>query len=141
MTAMRRWMGLFVVSSCAIDGLSFPLNPLSTQRVFLQNNCLFSTSNRNNNEFTFQRNQLASDLLKAAREIGQVGKSASTKDRQRLDELAQELRPFSDPQPARNPLCGTHQLVYSGSDSGPTAGLIGPFVGRVTQVFWNETVY
>ena len=93
------------------------------------------------NEFSSSRNRLAADLLEAAREVGQVGKLARPEDRQRLEELAQKLRPFSDPRPARSPLRGTHSLVYSGSDSGPTAGLLGPFVGKVTQVFWNETVY
>ncbi|CAB9514742.1 expressed unknown protein [Seminavis robusta] len=88
-----------------------------------------------------ERNRLATELLTAARQVGQVGKRAPLEERQKLDQLALQLQPFSDPQPARIPFTGTHSLVYSGSDSGPTSGLIGPFVGKVTQVFHNETVY
>ena len=88
-----------------------------------------------------ERNSLATELLTAAKEIGQVGKRASMEDRERINQLALRLQPHSDPRPAMIPLTGTHSLVYSGSDSGPTAGLIGPFVGKVTQFFCNETVY
>lgn len=88
-----------------------------------------------------ERNRLATELLTAAKEVGQVGKLASVEDRHRIDQLALRLKPYSDPKPARTTFTGTHSLVYSGSDSGPTSGLVGPFVGKVTQYFCNETVY
>ena len=94
-----------------------------------------------NEDYDSHRQRIITDLLNAARDIGQVGKLASSSDRKRIDELAKTLKPLSDPSPARTPLNGTHSLVYSGSMQGPTAGLVGPFVGKVTQVFWNETVY
>jgi hypothetical protein len=96
----------------------------------------------NTQEFVYaERNRLATELLTAAKEVGQVGKQASLEDRERMDQLALRLNPYSDPKPARIAFTGTHSLVYSGSESGPTSGLVGPFVGKVTQFFCNETVY
>lgn len=90
---------------------------------------------------TRQRNQLAQDLLQTAAKVGQVGMRTSEQNRQKLEELAFQLIPFSDPQPAHVPLNGTHTLIYSASEAGPPTGLIGPFVGHVTQTFVNETIY
>ena len=134
--SVKKTLRLFVLFSFLYKSNSFRFASWSSKRLAAQ-----QSSKVGSDDFSSQRNRLVTDLLTAAREVGQVGKLASDEDRQRLDDLAQKLRPFSDPRPARISLNGTHSLVYSGSDSGPTAGLVGPFVGEVTQVFWNETVY
>lgn len=87
------------------------------------------------------RDQLAQELLQFATEVGQVGKKTTEENRRKMDDLSQKLSVYSDPHPARIPLEDTHTLVYSASEAGPPAGLVGPFVGKVTQIFWNETVY
>lgn len=87
------------------------------------------------------RNELAHKLLRAASDAGQVGMRTTKENRDKLEQLAQLLAAYSDPAPARIHLTGIHNLVYSAFEAGPPAGLVGPFVGQVSQVFHNETVY
>lgn len=100
-----------------------------------------AADSNNDVQLSSTRDQLAQELLQFAKETGQVGKKTTEQNRRKMDDLSQRLSIYSDPRPARIPLEGTHTLVYSASEAGPPAGLIGPFVGKVTQIFWNETVY
>ena len=57
-----------------------------------------------------------------------------------MNELASQLQPYSDDKLAFENLNGTYELVYSGSQSGKPSGvIIGPIVGKVTQIFYSDT--
>jgi len=43
--------------------------------------------------------------------------------------------------PARVPLVGVHNLVYSDSDGSSSGKIFGPIYGRVTQVFVDDVVF
>lgn len=140
-------LSLFVRQSRSFSLLSKDLSETSFER---NANKLFASvySNAPNDflpqpstGFVSQRNRLAGELLRVAEKIGQVGKDTTAENRAKIDQLAEQLSHFSDPHPARVSLKGTHALIYSGSEVGHPAGRLGLFVGEVTQVFWNETVY
>ena len=87
------------------------------------------------------RNEKVQKLLAAAANIGQVGSIASEEDRTRMETLAQALFDESDPNPARYPLEGIHNLVYSAAPGGSSGRLFGNFVGKVTQWFEDENIF
>ena len=91
-------------------------------------------------EWMKKRNEIAQQLLHVAYEVGPVGMKTTEENRQKLQDLAQQLSPYSDPQPARVPLTGTHEMLYSDS-KGASAGSLGPFVGKVTQQFVNDVEF
>ncbi|KAL3794313.1 hypothetical protein HJC23_012438 [Cyclotella cryptica] len=83
------------------------------------------------------RDDLADQLIKTCKKLGQVGSKLSQEDRASIDDIANMLSAFSERAPAKFDLQGTHSLVYSASPGG-SSGAIGPFVGKVTQSFLNE---
>eukprot|EP00586_Coscinodiscus_wailesii_P012685 CAMPEP_0172516498 /NCGR_PEP_ID=MMETSP1066-20121228/276730_1 /TAXON_ID=671091 /ORGANISM="Coscinodiscus wailesii, Strain CCMP2513" /LENGTH=181 /DNA_ID=CAMNT_0013298011 /DNA_START=345 /DNA_END=890 /DNA_ORIENTATION=- len=87
-----------------------------------------------------ERDALVSSLLKNARRVGQIGSDTTSENRDKLLAIAKDLSKHSDAAPARVPLTDTHNLLYSASPGG-SSGKIGPFVGRVTQYFPDETTF
>ena len=79
-------------------------------------------------------------MLQLARRLGPVGSRQSPADQQLLLDAALELRSLSDPTPSRIPLTGVRHLVYSASKGG-SSGQVGPFNGKVTQEFVDETTF
>ena len=57
--------------------------------------------------------------------------------RSTIDELCSSISIYSDPAPAQIELQGTHDLIYSASPGG-SSGAIGPFVGKVSQLFVDD---
>ncbi|KAL7518569.1 hypothetical protein ACHAWX_003383 [Stephanocyclus meneghinianus] len=83
------------------------------------------------------RDDLANELIKTCKKLGQVGSKLSDVDRDKIDDIARMLSAFTESAPAKFDLRGTHNLVYSASPGG-SSGAIGPFVGEVTQSFLDE---
>jgi hypothetical protein len=83
---------------------------------------------------------VAQQLLDLAHSVGQVGSTASEEERQQLVDVAAKLEPFSEQNPAKRTLEGTHHLVYSASPGG-SSGSVGPFVGKVEQRFVDDTQF
>jgi hypothetical protein len=92
------------------------------------------------------------ELLRAAKEVGQVGSLASEKDQARMITLAQALATAAaanvtdsaQPSPvllARYPLTGEHALLYSAAPGGSSGRLFGSVVGKVTQFFESEQIF
>lgn len=87
------------------------------------------------------RNEKVLELLSQAKQVGQVGSMATEEERSTMENLAQAVEKSSDLKPARYPLEGIHNLVYSAAPGG-SSGKVGPIVGKVTQVFEEgETFY
>jgi hypothetical protein len=86
-------------------------------------------------ESTDERSAILRRFLERARELGPVGAYQSQSDQDSLLDLAIQLKPHSDPAPARIPLSGTFDLVYSASPYVSSGRLFGPVYGRVTQEF------
>jgi hypothetical protein len=87
------------------------------------------------------RDELLRQLVDRARALGPVGVYQPEKDQDELLELAMQLSPYSDPAPARIPLFGTFDLVYSASPYLSSGRLFGPVRGRVTQEFLSPTEF
>jgi hypothetical protein len=86
------------------------------------------------------RNENVLELLSQAKQIGQVGSMASEEERSSMTNLAQAVEKSSDLKPARYPLEGIHNLVYSAAPGG-SSGKVGPAVGKVTQVFEDDEIF
>ena len=86
------------------------------------------------------KDRLAAKLIETCRNYGQVGSLLSEQERGEIESLADALSPFSDYCPARDTLTGQHELVYSASPSA-SSGKLGPFTGKVTQSFLDETSF
>ena len=86
------------------------------------------------------KDRLAAKLIETCRNYGQVGSLLSEQERGEIESLADALSPFSDCCPARDTLTGQHELVYSASPSA-SSGKLGPFTGKVTQSFLDETSF
>jgi hypothetical protein len=91
------------------------------------------------------RNEKVLELLSLAKQVGQVGSMATEEERSSMKNLAKALEKTSDPKPARYPLEGsssgnTHNLIYSAAPGG-SSGKLGPFVGKVTQVFEDDEIF
>ena len=79
------------------------------------------------------------DLLSVSRKIGPVGSLATEEQREQVNEIAQQLRNIKgDAQPAKAPLRGTHDLLYSAAPGGSSGRLFGPVYGKVTQEFLDD---
>lgn len=88
-----------------------------------------------------QKNDKILDLLELAQTVGQVGSLASEEDQAKMEAAAAEAIPFSDSkQPAKYPLTGVHNLVYSAAP-GASSGKIGPLVGKVSQFFEDDDIF
>jgi hypothetical protein len=89
-----------------------------------------------------ERTECCRRLLDAARTVGQVGSLASEKDRRMMEDLAAAAIPLSEfEKPARYPLTGAHQLVYSAAPGASSGRLFGNFVGKVSQLFEDEQTF
>jgi hypothetical protein len=86
-----------------------------------------------------ERDVRVQNVLMLARRLGPVGSLVSDDDQNQLERMANELVPWSDPNPSHVILNGVHNLVYSASP-GSSSGRIGnsPFYGRVTQQFLDH---
>jgi hypothetical protein len=82
-----------------------------------------------------ERDELLHEVLSFSRAIGPVGVLSPEEDRAKLLELARQLAHYSDTEPARYPLRGVFDLVYSANPGPPSGRLVGPFYGKVTQTF------
>lgn len=87
-----------------------------------------------------ERDELLHEVLSLSRAIGPVGVLFSEEDRTKLLELARQLPHYSDTEPARYPLRGVFDLVYSANPGPPSGRLVGPFYGKVKQTFWDDNV-
>lgn len=81
-----------------------------------------------------------SPLLEAAARAGPVGTDAADADRTAVEAAAEALRGRGASEPARVPLRGTYELLYSGS-AGGSSGKLGPFTGAVTQIIEGDTAF
>lgn len=86
------------------------------------------------------RDESVRTLIRECRKLGQVGSIKSEQEREKLVDLATELKKYSIKNPARYPLSGIHDLVYSAAPGG-SSGKVGPFVGKVTQEFVDESTF
>ena len=84
-----------------------------------------------------ERDEIAQTLFQTVASMGQIGSKLSQTDQDQILALAESLKPYSDPEPAKISLAGTHELLYSAS-AGGSSGALGPFVGKVTQHFLNN---
>jgi hypothetical protein len=96
---------------------------------------------QNNNKKTQQRNVLVQELLDKAKEVGPVGSLVKKEDREMLEILASKVVPFSDPNPAKFPLTGEHQLVYSAAPGASSGRIFGNVVGKVSQFFETDEIF
>jgi PAP_fibrillin len=88
------------------------------------------------------RNEKVQDLLQAVKEVGPVAFLASKEEQQRIEQLAAAVIPLSESNaPAKWPLIGEHQLVYSAAPGVSSGRVFGNVVGKVTQVFENDQVF
>jgi hypothetical protein len=86
------------------------------------------------------RNEKVLELLSQAKQVGQVGSMATEEERSSMKNLAEAVEKSSDLKPARYPLEGIHKLIYSAAPGG-SSGKVGPFVGKVTQVFEDDEIF
>jgi len=80
------------------------------------------------------------ELIVECRKVGQVGSLASKEKQENLVSLAKPLEQYSVKNPAKYPLSGIHDLIYSAAPGG-SSGKVGPFVGKVTQNFIDEETF
>jgi hypothetical protein len=82
---------------------------------------------------------LVEELLSYARKVGPVGSLVSEEEREKVKQLAENLtRQKGIRSPAKAPLRGTHDLVYSAAPGGSSGRLFGPVYGKVTQEFLED---
>lgn len=86
--------------------------------------------------------QLIEELLIASRKAGPVGSLATEEEREKVNNIAQELSKVGkgERNPAKVPLRGTHDLVYSAAPGGSSGRLVGPISGKVTQEFLDDDI-
>lgn len=93
---------------------------------------------------TLTRDERVQELLQLARELGPVGVRQSAENQQRILDVALQLKEFSDDAsttaPAKLPLSGIHNLLYSAAPGG-SSGKLGPFDGKVTQEFVDDKTF
>mmetsp|Transcript_15323 Transcript_15323/g.21350 ORF Transcript_15323/g.21350 Transcript_15323/m.21350 type:complete len:211 (+) Transcript_15323:262-894(+) len=80
------------------------------------------------------------ELIEECRKVGQVGSLASEENREKLVSLSAPLEQYSMKNPAKYPLSGIHDLIYSAAPGG-SSGKVGPFVGKVTQNFVDDKTF
>jgi len=81
------------------------------------------------------------EVLNTAGTVGQVGYLASEEDQRKMEEIAADLIPFSLEKPARVPLTGEHNLVYSAAEGASSGRVFGNVVGKVSQLFENDEIF
>ncbi|KAL7464769.1 hypothetical protein ACHAXS_006652 [Conticribra weissflogii] len=96
-----------------------------------------SKADRINDE---ERNSYAQNLLSTCIRFGQVGSKLTQEQRSEIDGIAISLSAYSDDSPAKLPLIGDHDLIYSASPGG-SSGAIGPLTGKVTQSFLDDVKF
>lgn len=84
--------------------------------------------------------ELYQELLLEINKVGQVGSKATEEDRKNIETIANKILPYTDETPARKELTGKHELLYSAAPGG-SSGAIGPFVGKVSQLFVDEKIF
>ena len=77
-------------------------------------------------------------VLAACESAPPNGVDASDEQVAAVEAAIKELEPFCPPQPAQIPLSGVYDLVFCTAKGGSN-GKVGPFVGKVTQTFVDET--
>jgi hypothetical protein len=82
------------------------------------------------------------DLLFLSRKYGPLGFKQPEEIQKQVRKAAEACRDDStrNASPAKAPLTGVHSLVYS-SSSGGSSGKVGPFAGKVTQTFVDDTTF
>jgi hypothetical protein len=83
---------------------------------------------------------LVQSLLRLGRQYGPVGDRQPQDVRDRISEIARRLPKSTTAAPARYPLTGTHDLVYSSAE-GFSSGKLGPFDGIVQQEFIDDITF
>ena len=80
--------------------------------------------------------------LQVVSQVGQVGSLASEEERKQLEELASIATPLSESkQPAKVPLQGEHNLLYSAAPGASSGRVVGNLVGKVSQFFQDEEIF
>jgi hypothetical protein len=128
--------GNVVTLTAALIPLQQPLQKMRPKSRFsLTPPRLFSLTHKS---LATERDELLHEVLSLSRAIGPVGVLSPEEDRTKLLELARQLPEYSDTEPARYPLRGVFNLVYSANPGPPSGRLVGPFYGKVTQTFWDD---
>eukprot|EP00967_Tisochrysis_lutea_P078903 scaffold107676_cov31-Tisochrysis_lutea.AAC.1 len=77
------------------------------------------------------------ELLAKCRAAPRNGIGGSVEEQDAIESVVSELEPFCPPEPARTPLSGVWDLVYTTSKGG-SSGKVGPLVGSVTQTMVDD---
>eukprot|EP00523_Entomoneis_sp_CCMP467_P003937 CAMPEP_0168744074 /NCGR_PEP_ID=MMETSP0724-20121128/13903_1 /TAXON_ID=265536 /ORGANISM="Amphiprora sp., Strain CCMP467" /LENGTH=240 /DNA_ID=CAMNT_0008791721 /DNA_START=74 /DNA_END=796 /DNA_ORIENTATION=+ len=103
------------------------------------------------NEPPQQQQQQLKEFLQRARQLGPIGAVRSPEEQAELLQLAQDLATTtttgsgSDPEPARIPLTGVHNLIYSTAPGGSSGKIfqIGTITiaGQVQQTFVDDVTF
>ena len=86
------------------------------------------------------KDELYQELLQEINKVGQVGSKTTEENRKLIEIISNKIIPYSENNPARLELIGEHNLLYSASPGG-SSGAIGPFTGKVSQRFINDTSF
>lgn len=87
------------------------------------------------------RNERVQALLQEAQKVGQVGSLKGEEEQARMEELASALNGMGESKPARVPLSGEHQLVYSAAPGASSGRVFGNVVGKVSQYFPDDEFF
>jgi len=79
-------------------------------------------------------------LVAACQSAPPNGVGASEAEVAAVEAAIQGLEPNCPPQPAQAPLSGVYELLFCTAKGGSN-GKVGPFVGKVTQTFVDETTF
>lgn len=140
---------LTLSTSLVVHGFSHPTNRRTRSTATASTLNAFSTLDRIKDIITINGNyskrsdekyDIANQLMSTCTNFGQVGSKLTEEEQSTIDDIVSKLTPYSDSSPAKIELKGNHNLVYSASPGG-SSGAIGPFVGKVTQSFPNETQF
>jgi hypothetical protein len=124
-----------VTLTAALIPLQQPLQRIRPKSRFSLTPRLFRLTSKS---LATERDELLHEVLSLSRAIGPVGVLSSEEDRAKLLELARQLPQYSDTEPARYPLRGVFDLVYSANPGPPSGRLVGPLYGKVTQTFSDD---
>lgn len=116
------------------------LGVISTMTTAIEKITVSFNASKTNNINQKERNDYAKSLLSTCKKFGRVGSKLTQEQRSEIDGIATSLSAYSDDSPAKLPLIGNHDLIYSASPGG-SSGAFGPLTGKVTQSFLGDVKF